>query len=288
MSVLIDRRTKVVVWGITGYQGEFHTARMLEYGTSVVAGVTPGKGGQRVHEVPVFETGEEAVRETGGNAACLFVPAAFARDAALEAISVRLDPIVVITEGIPVHDSILFVTLARRQGLTIIGPNCPGLASAGESKIGIMPNLLFEPGPVGVVSRSGTLTYEIVAALTRRGIGQSTALGLGGDPVVGTTFTDALRMFQEDGATRAIVMIGEIGGSAEEDAAAFIRAHVTKPVVGYIAGRTAPPGKRMGHAGAVILGSAGTAEAKIEALRSARVAVATLPGEVGQLVAEVL
>ena len=288
MSVLIDRRTKVVVWGITGYQGEFHTARMLEYGTSVVAGVTPGKGGQRVHEVPVFETGEEAVRETGGNAACLFVPAAFARDAALEAISVRLDPIVVITEGIPVHDSILFVTLARRQGLTIIGPNCPGLASAGESKIGIMPNLLFEPGPVGVVSRSGTLTYEIVAALTRRGIGQSTALGLGGDPVVGTTFTDALRMFQEDGATRAIVMIGEIGGSAEEDAAAFIRAHVTKPVVGYIAGRTAPPGKRMGHAGAVISGSAGTAEAKIEALRSARVAVATLPGEVAQLVAEVL
>ena len=288
MSVLIDRRTKVVVWGITGYQGEFHTARMLEYGTAVVAGVTPGKGGQRVHEVPVFETGEEAVRETGGNAACLFVPAAFARDAALEAISVRLDPIVVITEGIPVHDSILFVTLARRQGLTIIGPNCPGLASAGESKIGIMPNLLFEPGPVGVVSRSGTLTYEIVAALTRRGIGQSTALGLGGDPVVGTTFTDALRMFQEDGATRAIVMIGEIGGSAEEDAAAFIRAHVTKPVVGYIVGRTAPPGKRMGHAGAVILGSAGTAEAKIEALRSARVAVATLPGEVAQLVAEVL
>jgi succinyl-CoA synthetase alpha subunit len=288
VSVLIDRSTRVLVQGITGYQGEFHTARMLEYGTAVVAGVTPGKGGQRVHEVPVFETGEEAVRETGGNAACLFVPAAFARDAALEAISLRLDPIVVITEGIPVHDSILFVTLARRQGLTIIGPNCPGLASAGESKIGIMPNLLFKPGPVGVVSRSGTLTYEIVAALTRRGIGQSTALGLGGDPVVGTTFTDALRMFQEDGATRAIVMIGEIGGSAEEDAAAFIRAHVTKPVVGYIAGRTAPTGKRMGHAGAVISGSAGTAQAKIEALRNARVAVAILPGEVAQLVAEVL
>jgi succinyl-CoA synthetase alpha subunit len=288
MSVLIDRRTKVVVWGITGYQGEFHTARMLEYGTAVVAGVTPGKGGQRVHGVPVFETGEEAVRETAGNAACLFVPAAFAKDAALEAISLRLDPIVVITEGIPVHDSILFVTLATRQGLMIIGPNCPGLASAGESKIGIMPNLLFKPGPVGVVSRSGTLTYEIVAALTRRGIGQSTAIGLGGDPVVGTTFTDALRMFQEDGATRAIVMIGEIGGSAEEEAAAFIRSHVTKPVVGYIAGRTAPPGKRMGHAGAVISGSAGTAGAKIEALRSARVSVATLPGEVAQFVAEVL
>lgn len=288
MSVLINRQTKVVVWGITGYQGQFHTARMLEYGTAVVAGVTPGKGGQRVLDVPVFETGEEAVRETGGTAACLFVPAAFSRDAVLEAIRLHLDPIVVITEGIPVHDSIFFVTLARREGLTIVGPNCPGLASAGESKIGIMPNHLFKPGPVGVVSRSGTLTYEIVAALSYRGIGQSTALGLGGDPVVGTTFTDALKLFQEDPATRAIVMIGEIGGSAEEEAAAFIRAHVRKPVVGYIAGRTAPPGKRMGHAGAVISGSAGTAAAKVEALRSAGVAVATLPGEVGQLVAEVL
>jgi len=288
VSILIDATTRVVVTGITGYQGEFHTARMLEYGTAVVAGVTPGKGGARVHGVPVFETIEEAVGETGATAACVFVPAAAAKDSVLEAIAARLDPIVVITEGIPVHDSIQVVTLARRAGLTVIGPNCPGLASAGQSKIGIMPNHLFTPGPVGVVSRSGTLTYEIVAALTRRGIGQSTALGLGGDPVVGTTFTEALRRFQDDPATRAIVMIGEIGGGAEEEAAAFIARHVTKPVVGYIAGRTAPPGKRMGHAGAVISGSAGTAAAKIEALRSAGVRVATLPGEVAQLIAEVL
>ena len=288
MSVLIGRHTHVAVQGITGYQGEFHTARMLEYGTAVVAGVTPGKGGVKVHGVPVFETVEEAVRETRATASCIFVPAPFAKDAVLEAIASRLNPIVVISEGIPVHDSIQFVTLAAREGLTIIGPNCPGLASAGESKIGIMPNHLFKPGAVGVVSRSGTLTYEIVAALTRRGIGQSTAVGLGGDPVVGTTFTHALRWFQEDPATKAIVMIGEIGGSAEEEAARFITAHVTKPVVGYIAGRTAPPGKRMGHAGAVISGSTGTAAAKIEALRTAGVKVATLPGEVAQLTAEVI
>ena len=288
MSILINKQTRVVVHGITGYQGEFHTARMLEYGTAVVAGVTPGKGGATVHSVPVFETVAEAVQETQANASCIFVPAAAAKDSVLEAVAAGMNPIVVISEGIPIQDTILFVTLARRQGLSIVGPNCPGLASAGESKIGIMPNHLFKPGPVGVVSRSGTLTYEIVAALTRQGIGQSTALGLGGDPVVGTTFTDALRMFQDDRATRAIVMIGEIGGSAEEEAAAFIKAHVTKPVVGYIAGRTAPPGKRMGHAGAVISGSAGTAGAKIEALRAAKVAVATLPAEVAQLVAEVL
>ncbi|HEU4797590.1 MAG TPA: succinate--CoA ligase subunit alpha, partial [bacterium] len=219
---------------------------------------------------------------------CIFVPAPFAKDAVLEAIASRLNPIVVISEGIPVHDSIQFVTLAAREGLTIIGPNCPGLASPGESKIGIMPNHLFKPGAVGVVSRSGTLTYEIVAALSGRGIGQSTALGLGGDPVVGTTFTQALQWFQEDPATRAMVMIGEIGGSAEEEAARFIAAHVTKPVVSYIAGRTAPPGKRMGHAGAVISGSTGTAAAKIEALRTAGVKVATLPAQVAQLTAEVM
>jgi succinyl-CoA synthetase alpha subunit len=288
MSILIGRRTRVVVQGITGYQGEFHTARMLEYGTAIVAGVTPGKGGAKVHEVPVFETVEEAVREMGANASCIFVPAPFAKDAVLEAIASRLNPIVVISEGIPLLDTIQFVTLAAREGLTIIGPNCPGLASPGESKIGIMPNHLFKPGAVGVVSRSGTLTYEIVAALSGRGIGQSTALGLGGDPVVGTTFTQALGWFQEDSATKAIVMIGEIGGSAEEEAARFITAQVTKPVVGYIAGRTAPPGKRMGHAGAVISGSTGTAAAKIEALRKAGVKVATLPAEVAQLTAEVM
>jgi len=288
VSILIDRQTRVVVHGITGYQGEFHTARMLEYGTAVVAGVTPGKGGATVHGVPVFETVAEAVQQTGATASCIFVPAAAAKDSVLEAIAAGMNPIVVISEGIPVQDAIVFVTLARRRGLSVIGPNCPGLASAGESKMGIMPNHLFTPGPVGVVSRSGTLTYEIVAALTRQGIGQSTAVGLGGDPVVGTTFTDVLRMFQEDRATKAIVMIGEIGGAAEEEAATFIMEHVTKPVVGYIAGRTAPPGKRMGHAGAVISGSAGTAEAKIEALRRAEVAVAALPGEVARLVAEVL
>ncbi len=288
MSILINKHTRVIVHGITGYQGEFHTARMLEFGSAVVAGVTPGKGGQRVHGIPVFETVEEAVRETGGNASCIFVPAAAAKESVLEAIAARMNPIVVISEGIPVHDSMLFVALARREGLAIIGPNCPGITSAGESKIGIMPNHLFARGPVGVLSRSGTLTYEIVAALTHQGIGQTTAVGLGGDPVVGTTFTDALRLFQDDPQTQAVVMIGEIGGSAEEEAATFITAQVTKPVVGYIAGRTAPPGKRMGHAGAVISGSAGTAEAKIEALRAAGVRVATLPAEVAHLAAEVL
>jgi succinyl-CoA synthetase alpha subunit len=285
VGILVSSDTRVVVWGITGYQGEFHTARMLEFGTRVVAGVTPGKGGQTVHGVPVFETGEEAVRATGGSAACLFVPARFARDAALEAIEAGMDPVVIITEGIPVHDTIQIVDLARRRGVRVVGPNGPGLAAPGRCKIGIMPNALFAPGPVGVVSRSGTLTYEIVAALSRRGLGQSTAVGLGGDPVVGMTFTEALQLFQQDPDTRAVVLIGEIGGNAEEEAAAFIRAGgVTKPVVGYIAGRTAPPGKRMGHAGAVISGTAGTAASKVEALQDAGVVVATLPTDVPDLV----
>ena len=278
----------MLVQGITGYQGEFHTARMLEFGTVVVAGVTPGKGGTRVHNVPVFETVEEAVRETGATASCIFVPARFAKDASLEAISARLDPVVVITEGIPVHDTLQVVEFARQQGVRVVGPNCPGLTSPGQCKIGIMPNHLFRPGSVGVISRSGTLTYEIVAALSGRGIGQSTALGLGGDPVVGMSFTDALRLFGDDPATDAVVLIGEIGGSAEEEAARFIKDHSTKPVVAYIAGRTAPPGKRMGHAGAVVSGSEGTAAAKIEALRAAGVKVAMLPGEVTQLVGGVL
>ncbi len=286
--MLIDKRTRVLVQGITGYQGEFHTARMLEFGTAVVAGVTPGKGGARVHGVPVFDTVREAVRETGATAACVFVPARFAMDPAMEAISERLDPVVVITEGVPVHDAFQIVGFAAQRQIRVIGPNCPGVASPGQCKIGIMPNHLFLPGPVGVVSRSGTLTYEIVAALTRRRIGQSLALGLGGDPVVGMTFTDALALFKEDPGTEAIVLIGEIGGSAEEEAAQFIKAHLTKPVVGYIAGRTAPPGKRMGHAGAVISGSEGTAAGKIEALQAAGAKVASLPGEVAGLVAAVL
>lgn len=288
MSVLINTQTRVLVQGITGYQGEFHTARMLEFGAQVVAGVTPGKGGQRVHGVPVFETVEEAARETGATASCIFVPARGAKDAALEGISAKLDPVVIITEGVPVHDALQIVEHARRTGVRVVGPNCPGVTSPGQCKMGIMPNHLFRPGPVGVVSRSGTLTYEIVAALTALGIGQSAALGLGGDPVVGVSFTDALRLFQDDAETKAVVLIGEIGGSAEEDAARFVSARMSKPVVGYIAGRTAPPGKRMGHAGAVISGGEGTAAAKVEALRQAGVKVATLPGEVAQRVREVL
>jgi succinyl-CoA synthetase alpha subunit len=288
VSVLVDRSTRVLVQGITGYQGEFHTARMLEFGTQVVAGVTPGKGGQKAHGVPVFETVEEAVHETGANAACIFVPARGAKAAALEAISAELDPIVIITEGVPVHDSLQVMEHARRNGIRVVGPNCPGVTSPGQCKIGIMPNHLFRPGPVGVVSRSGTLTYEIVAGLTAKGIGQSAAIGLGGDPVVGVTFTEALEMFHDDPETTAVVLIGEIGGSAEEDAARFLEEHRSKPVVGYIAGQTAPAGKRMGHAGAVISGSEGTAAAKVEALRRAGARVATLPGEVAELVREVL
>ncbi|MDQ7820306.1 MAG: succinate--CoA ligase subunit alpha [Armatimonadota bacterium] len=286
MAILVSADTRVVVWGMTGYQGQFHTARMLEFGTRVVAGVTPGKGGQTVHGVPVFETGEEAVRATGGTAACLFVPARFAREAALEAIELGMDPVVIITEGIPVQDTIQIVDQAQRRGVRVVGPNGPGLAAPGRCKIGIMPNSLFLPGPVGVVSRSGTLTYEIVASLTRRGIGQSTAVGLGGDPVVGMSFTDALQLFETDPQTRAVVLIGEIGGSAEEEAAAFIRSGgMSKPAVAYIAGRTAPPGKRMGHAGAVISGTAGTAASKVEALQAAGVRVAALPTAVADLVA---
>ncbi|MBI2247114.1 MAG: succinate--CoA ligase subunit alpha [Armatimonadetes bacterium] len=288
MSVLIDRHTRVLVQGITGYQGEFHTARMLEFGSQVVAGVTPGKGGQRIHGVPVYDTVEEAVRETEANAACIFVPARGAKEAALEAISAHLDPVVIITEGMPVHDVLQVVEYARRSQVQVVGPNCPGVTSPGQCKIGIMPNHLFKPGPVGVVSRSGTLTYEIVAGLTSRGIGQTTAIGLGGDPVVGVSFTDALRMFQDDPQTKVVVLIGEIGGSAEEDAAAFVKDTMSKAVIGYIAGRTAPPGKRMGHAGAVITTSEGTAAAKIEALQRAGARVATLPGEVADLVRDVL
>ena len=288
MAILVDERTRVVVQGATGYQGEFHTRRMLEFGTKVVAGTTPGKGGQSVAGVPVFDTVAEAVAQTGATATCIFVPARLARDAALEAIASRLDPVVIITEHIPVHDAIGVVAAARAAGVRVVGPNGPGLTSPGRCKIGIMPNHLFKQGGVGLVSRSGTLTYEIVAGLTQAGLGQSTALGLGGDPVVGLTFQEAVGLFNDDPATEAIVLVGEIGGSAEEEAARFIRASVRKPVVGYIAGRTAPPGKRMGHAGAVISGTEGTAQAKIAALEAAGVRMVELPGRVPQALRSVL
>jgi len=288
MAILIDERTRVVVQGITGYQGEFHARRMLEFGTRVVAGTSPGKGGQRVADVPVFDTVAEAVAQTGATASCIFVPARGARDAALEAIASRLDPVVVITEHVPVHDAIRVVAAARAAGVRVIGPNGPGLTSPGRCKIGIMPNHLFTQGGVGLVSRSGTLTYEIVAGLTHAGLGQSTAVGLGGDPVVGLSFTEAIRLFNDDPETTAIVLVGEIGGSAEEEAARFIKASVRKPVAGYIAGRTAPPGKRMGHAGAVISGTEGTAQAKIAALEAAGVRMVELPGQVPEVLRSLL
>jgi len=284
VPILIDEHTRVLVQGITGYQAEFHTQRMLEFGTKVVAGTRPGKGGTTVHGVPVFDTAAEAVKQTGVTASCIFVPAPFAKDAAMEAIAHKLDPVVIITEHIPVHDAIAVMAYARAQGVRVVGPNCPGLVSPDRCKMGIMPNHLFRQGPVGVVSRSGTLTYEIVAELTRAGIGESTALGLGGDPVVGMSFQDALVLFGQDAQTEVVVLIGEIGGSAEEAAARFIASGFAKPVVAYIAGRTAPPGKRMGHAGAVISGSEGTAAAKIEALTAVGAAVADLPGQVAGLV----
>jgi len=284
VPILIDEHTRVLVQGITGYQAEFHTQRMLEFGTKVVAGTRPGKGGTTVHGVPVFDTAAEAVKQTGVTASCIFVPAPFAKDAAMEAIAHKLDPVVIITEHIPVHDAIAVMAYAHAQGVRVVGPNCPGLVSPDRCKMGIMPNHLFRQGPVGVVSRSGTLTYEIVAELTRAGIGESTALGLGGDPVVGMSFQDALVLFGQDAQTEVVVLIGEIGGSAEEAAARFIASGFPKPVVAYIAGRTAPPGKRMGHAGAVISGSEGTAAAKIEALTAVGAAVADLPGQVVGLV----
>jgi len=280
MAILVDERTRVLVQGMTGYQGEFHAQRMIEFGTKVVAGMTPGKGGQTVAGVPVFDTVAEALAETGATASCIFVPARLAKDAALEAVASRLDPIVIITEHIPVHDAIEVVAAARAANVRIIGPNGPGVTSPGRCKIGIMPNHLFKQGGVGLISRSGTLTYEIVAGLTQAGMGQSTALGLGGDPVVGLTFQEAVALFAGDPETQAIVLVGEIGGSAEEEAARFITASVRKPVVGYIAGLTAPPGKRMGHAGAVISGSEGTAQAKVAALEAAGVRVVELPTHV--------
>ena len=280
MSILVDRDTRVLVQGITGRGGSFHTEQMVEYGTNVVSGVTPGGRGKSVAGVPVFNTVADAVAETAPNVAIIFVPARFAPDAIYEAIDNDLPLVVCITEGIPVADMVPVYAHAQNRGTRLLGPNCPGLITPGEAKVGIMPGFIHTLGPVGVVSRSGTLTYEVVDALSRAGTGQSTAVGIGGDPVIGTSFVDVLGLFEADPATDAIVMIGEIGGNDEETAARFIQDHVTKPVVGFIAGQTAPPGKRMGHAGAIISGGSGTAAEKMAALEAAGVRVVDRPSAV--------
>jgi len=288
MAVLVDASTRLLVQGITGREGSFHTQQMIEYGTTVVAGVTPGAGGREVHGVPVFDTVAEAVAATQPNVSFVAVPAPFAPDAILEAADAGIPLIVCITEGIPVLEMVRVYHAVRARGVRLVGPNCPGVISPGKAKVGIMPGFIHTPGPVGIVSRSGTLTYEVVWALTRAGIGQSTAVGIGGDPVIGTSFVDVLQAFQNDPETQVIVLIGEIGGADEEAAAEYIRAHVTKPVVGFIAGRTAPPGRRMGHAGAIISGGRGTAAEKIAALEAAGVPVAERPAQVADLVRQVL
>ncbi len=286
---LINRDTKVVVQGITGTQGKFHTARMKEYGTKVVAGVTPGRGGQDVDGTPVFDTIIEAKERSGCDASVIFVPAPGALDAALEAMEAGMDPVVVITEGIPVRDTIEMVARARQTGTTVVGPNTPGLIKAGESKMGIMPNQVFKAGVVGIISRSGTLFYEIAAHVTNQGLGESTCVGLGGDPVVGLDYIELLKWFQKDLETKAVALIGEIGGNAEEKAADFIASGgFTKPVAAYIAGRSAIPGKRMGHAGAIIQGSTGTADSKMNALRGAGAAIGEQPVDVAKALKKVL
>lgn len=289
MSILVDKNTRLVVQGITGRQGEFHTEQMLEYGTNIVAGVTPGKGGEWVHGVPVFNTVKKAVEAKDANCSVIFVPARFAPDAIYEAADAGIPLIICLTEGIPVLDMIKVRSYLDSKGVQLIGPNCPGLITplTEESgvKVGIIPASIVTPGPVGVVSRSGTLTYEVVYALSERGIGQSTCVGIGGDPIHGLEFIDVLRMFEEDAQTEQVIMIGEIGGNAEEQAAAYISQHMSKPVTAFIAGRTAPPGRRMGHAGAIVQGGSGTAEAKIEALQEAGVKVADHPEQIVELIA---
>ncbi len=289
MAILVDTHTKLVVQGLTGREGTFHGMRNKAYGTDVVAGVTPGKGGTDVQGVPIFDTVSQAIAATGANTAMTFVPPAFAADAILEAAAAGIAVIVCITEGIPAHDEArVYNYLSHTSEAVLVGPNCPGVLSPGKANVGIMPPEITQEGRVGVVSRSGTLTYQAVHELSVRGIGQSTCVGIGGDPVPGSSFVDILGMFQGDDETDAMVMIGEIGGSAEEEAAAFIAEHVTKPVVGYIAGFTAPPGKKMGHAGAIISGSQGTAAAKRDALEAVGVQVATYPSDIGELVAAVV
>lgn len=281
MSILIDKNTRVVCQGITGKSGEFHSKNCIEYGTKLVAGVTPGKGGQTALGVPIFETVIEAVEQQGADAAMIFVPAAFTADAILEAVDAGCKVVVAITEGVPVLDMARVYDIIRNRDVHLVGPNCPGVITPEECKIGIMPGYIHKKGPVGVMSRSGTLTYEAVWQLSNLGLGQSTCVGLGGDPIVGTSFIDLLKMYQADPQTEAILMMGEIGGTAEEEAAAYVAEHVTKPVAAFIAGRTAPKGKRMGHAGAIISGGKGTATEKIAALEEAGIEVAQSPADMG-------
>ena len=288
MSILIDKNTRVVVQGITGGEGTFHTQQMVAYGSKVVAGVTPGKGGQSVDGIPVFNRVEDAVKKEGANASCIFVPAAFAADAIVESVDAGVDLVVCITEGIPALEMVKVKNYLEGKKTRLIGPNCPGLISPGKSKIGIMPGQIHKEGNVGVISRSGTLTYEVVWQLTQRGIGQSTCISIGGDPVVGTSFVDLLALFKDDPATDLIIIIGEIGGTAEEEAGEYVQKHIKKPVVGFIAGQTAPPGRRMGHAGAIISGGKGTAAEKNAAWQRAGIKVVNNPALLGEAAASVI
>ena len=288
MSIFVDKNTRLLVQGITGKEGQFHARQCIDYGTKVVAGVTPGKGGQKMDDVPVFNTVKDAVAQTGANCSMVFVPPAFAADAIMEATDAEVDLIVAITEGIPVMDMVKVKNYLKDSKSRLIGPNCPGIITPGECKIGIMPGPIHKPGgPIGVVSRSGTLTYEVVHQLTLQGIGQTTCIGIGGDPVNGTNFIDCLEAFEKDSNTTGIVMVGEIGGTAEEQSSEFITKNVTKPVVGFIAGLTAPPGRRMGHAGAIISGSSGTAQGKIDAMKAAGIHICENLGTFGELCAKV-
>jgi succinyl-CoA synthetase alpha subunit len=288
MSVVLSAQSRIVVQGATGYQGQFHIGQMKQFGTNVVAGVTPGKGGEKVHDVPVYDTVKEAVEKAQANVSLIFVPAPYAKDAVLEAVDAGVKVVIVITEHIPVHDAAVFVNYAKSKGVTLIGPNCPGAcAPGGKSKVGILPGAIFKSGPVAVASKSGTLTYEIVAALSENGIGQSTCLGLGGDPIPGTTLLDAVKLFESDPDTKAIVLVGEIGGGHEEEAAEYIQRTglaKRKPVYAYVAGRTAPEGKKMGHAGALVEKGKGTADSKLKAFAAAGVKVATFPTDIAQFV----
>ncbi len=288
MSILVNSETRVLTQGITGATGQFHTKACKEYGTQMVAGVTPGKGGTSFEEIPVFDSVEEAVRETAANASVIYVPPAFAADAIMESADAGVPLVICITEGVPVQDMMRVKRYLKDRGTVLVGPNCPGVITPGECKIGIMPGHIHKRGTIGVISRSGTLTYEAVDQLTRLGMGQSTCVGIGGDPIRGLNFVDVLGRFNDDDETEAVVLIGEIGGSAEQDAAEWIRAHMKKPVVGFIVGQTAPPGKRMGHAGAIISGGKGTAAEKVEALRGAGVHMAPSPADIGQTMKEAL